>query len=168
MAFRFMAEGLRSGLSVDQSLDLLAQESPAPLFQELKRYWVSTKDQALIERLHYLFQRNEFQLIRGVLVLSLSQGVRGAALIEKMAEVMKQKREMKEKMKLLTMQTKISAWVVSLSPVVLLAGYGLISPSYASLFFTSVLGRNVLLAAAVMLGVGILLVRRAAALRFPR
>ena len=84
-----------------------------------------------------------------------------AALLEKTAMLLKAKSEMSEKVKTLTIQGKMSAWVVGSSPFVLLLGFSLLASDYVAPLFTTEVGLVVLGGAVVMVEVGLFFVHQA-------
>ncbi len=156
-AFLFLSGSLRSGLSLEQALDVFVSESPQFFGCQQPKQWLP-----LEKRIQFLFPGKNLALARATLEFAYRAGGKAAPMLERCADMLQRKHEMDQRVQALTTQTRISAWIVGLTPAALLCGFGIISPAYVSLLFRTRLGMTVLAAAIILDVVGFVLVKRLA------
>lgn len=152
---------LKAGMALDEALHVVLDEAPDPARAVLRSRlhgrsaWLPAP--AKITR---LFPDSELLLVRSLLLLSRDEGGRVASALEKCAKILRRRCDMEEKIATLTAQGKLSAWVVGLSPVFLLAGFAFLSPEFIRPLFTTRAGAMLLASAGVLVGAGLFFVHR--------
>ena len=134
----FLAGGLRAGLTIEECFDLFEREAPAEL--RIHRSPKALTNLSLEKRIETILPGDDFLLARTALGLSLEVGGQVAPLLEQCAENLQTRMELSGRMKALTAQSRISAWVVGVTPLVLLMGFTLFAQEYVEPLFTSVKG----------------------------
>jgi tight adherence protein B len=92
--------------------------------------------------------------------LQRETGGNTAEVLERVAETVRGRFEIRRLVRTLTTQGRLSRWVLTLLPVGLLALMSLINPAYVSPLFTDTMGRVMLLGAGLMVVAGSLLIKR--------
>jgi tight adherence protein B len=99
-------------------------------------------------------------LARAALLICHDAGGKAAALLETSARLLRQKLEMQEKVKTLTAEGRLSAWVVGLSPFGLIAAFQLLSPEYLVPFFSSRSGFLIFFSIVLLVATGLFFVHQ--------
>ena len=163
-ALRSMETCFRAGLSLEQTFEQLANEFEGSLGEAFRRASQELKvgvsaDQALSKM---GTSQNISELAFVSVALSVQHDTGGsmhqvlAAARDSIERDLKTRRSLKVK----TAQAKLSAQVVTAMPFVLVIVLSLLTEDFLAPFFSSVLGFALLLAALVMQGAGVLVVRR--------
>ncbi|MCF6137286.1 type II secretion system F family protein [Pseudalkalibacillus berkeleyi] len=129
-----MANALRAGFSFIQAMELVAKEMPDPIGSEFSRtlrdikFGIST-DVALKNLVTRLPDR-DLDLVVNALIIQRSTGGNLAALLETMQETIFGRFRVKEELKSLTAQGKMSSWVVTLLPLSIALYLNTVNPDY--------------------------------------
>lgn len=159
---------LRSGVSLTQALAQYVAEAPPPLAQELdlvlreQRLGVS-----LDEALEKLGQRVPLQSVTLLVSAMRVATETGGALtesLERSAATLRSKLLMEGKIRALTAQGRLQAWVVGCLPLALLLAMQQLEPESMQIMFTSPMGWATLLVVALLELCGIWLIRRIVAI----
>ncbi len=159
-----IARALRAGHSVQQALEVVAEQSRDPIREEFAQ--VSQEQKLGIpfrEALIALGARVPLQDLRFMITATLVQKETGGDLIqilERTAHVIRERLRVLGEIKTYTAQGRMTGWVLSALPVVLLLVISLIIPGYSTILFTHPLGRMMLGAGVVMLMLGAFVIRR--------
>lgn len=158
-----LASGLRGGLSINQALATLQNEVPGPLGELLREAHQST---GVGESLDLAFERigertrvKEFHMLATAISIQRQSGGNLSEVLDSVADVIGEKLKLRQRVKALTAEPRLSAWVLSLLPV----GVGLlifiIDSKFISPLFTTMIGRVMLGFAVLLDGVGALVIR---------
>jgi len=83
-----------------------------------------------------------------------------AEVLDRVTETIRERFEIRRIVQTLTAQGRMSRWVVSLLPVILLATISFLNPTYVEPLYKETFGRVLLAMAAVMLVTGSLVIKR--------
>ena len=163
----FVDQVIRSmgtGRSVESAIRLAAEASPVPLKYVLERVvratdlgadMVQTLDEAA--SLHGL---RELGLISLALNISNTYGSSPREMLQSVVQMIRHRELAQRELAAMTGETRISAWVLGLTPIVL-AGYMVMNnPSYLDMMLEDSSGRSVLYMAGFMQITGVLLLWR--------
>lgn len=158
-----LANSLRAGQSFIQAMELVSRETPQPLASEFSQVMKETKIGLPIEdSLMNLSKRMENKeiglLVTGVLI-QRQVGGNLAEILDIIANTIEKRIKMRAKINTLTAQGRLSAWIVSLLPILLGAVIYTINPELKDTMLGDPLGRIMLGLGAVMLLLGIVLIR---------
>jgi tight adherence protein B len=159
-----LAGALRAGLGLSQALAALAGQQPAPTRHEYalllrKQRLGMPLDQAL-EELAARVPRQEFVLFVTAVRIAREIGGNLAETLDRLADTLRRKLAMEERIDALTSQGRLQGWVVGLLPLLLLWVLHLLEPATMRTLYTTPHGWGVLAVLGVLLGVGALLIRR--------
>lgn len=159
-----MARALRAGHSVQQMLEVVALETRDPIRTEFA--YVHKKQKLGIpfrDAMQALAERIPSQDLRFVVTAILVQKETGGDLIEildRTALVIRDRRRVTGEVRTLTAEGRLTGWILSALPVVLLGLIMLITPSYASILLKDPIGHMLLAGGAIMILAGGLIIRR--------
>lgn len=163
-AIELMVRALHAGHSVQQMLDVVAEQTRLPIcgefaqVQQEQRLGVPFREAMLA-----LSQRMPSKDLRFVVTAILVQKETGGDLTEildRTAFVIRERMRVEGEIRTHTAQGRLSGWVLSLLPVGLLACLTLVSPDYATVLFHDPAGVRMMEAGVVMLVAGGLVIRK--------
>ena len=167
-ALQMLAGTARAGLSLPAAIRQVSTELAPPLQQELllvqheQRLGVSLDD--ALENLARRIPAQPVKLMVSAMRIANETGGGLAETLERTATTLRSQHAMELKIRALTAQGKLQAWVVGLLPVFLLWVLHRMEPEAMAQLWTTQLGWGVLAAVIVMEFVGVLLIRRIVAI----
>lgn len=163
-ALTLIANSLRAGHSFMQALELVGKDAPPPLGPELakvlrdSRLGMSIDDAfaGLVSR----FDSRDLELaVTGVLI-QRQVGGNLAQVLDSIASTIEKRIKARGKIRTLTAQGRVSAWVISILPFAMAGVMFGMYPDFGSIMLNNPLGIGMLAFGAVSLVLGILLVRK--------
>jgi tight adherence protein B len=167
-ALSLVANALRSGFGFLQSLDLAAEQLKDPLAGEFKRTITDINVGASFEdallALNERVQSKDLDIVVTAILIQRTVGGNLAEILDTVAHTMRERSRIKGELRTLTAQQKMSGYIVGGLPVVIigaLLGIGqLTGDTYMETLFTENAGRVALIGAAMLEGLGILIIRK--------
>jgi tight adherence protein B len=140
-ALELLTRGLRSGLPITETLGVVASEVPGPVGEEFKliteRIKIGkTMDQALQETADRL-GTPEFQFFVISLAIQRETGGNLAETLSNLATVLRQRAQMKLKIRAMSSESKASAYIIGALPFLVFGMICYINFQYMAPFFTA-------------------------------
>ncbi len=163
-AIDVMVRGVKAGLPVNDTLQIIANEAAdpvAPEFQEVvegQRIGI-TIDQG-IERMYERVPLQEVNFLGIVLAIQAKTGGNLSEALGNLSNVLRDRKKMKGKIRSVSQEAKSSAAIIGALPFLIMIGMYVLRPDYISLLFTDELGRMMLTGCAVWMTFGILIMRK--------
>jgi tight adherence protein B len=159
-----MAGSLRAGASLQQALDMVVQESPAPMSQEFSMLLREQRlGLALEDSLRGMAQRlgtEEVDLLVSALTIAKEVGGNLSEILDRLASTLRAKAVMEGKIRALTSQGKLQGIIVGALPLFLAAILYVMDPAAMLPLFTTLYGWGVMAAVFVMLLLGGFFIRK--------
>ncbi|MBC7492283.1 MAG: type II secretion system F family protein, partial [Novosphingobium sp.] len=138
-AIELMVRGLRSGLPITETLQIVAQEIPGPVGVEFRavsdRMKIGrTMDAALQETADRLGTA-EFQFFVITLAIQRETGGNLAETLSNLADVLRKRTQMRLKIRAMSSESKASAYIVGSLPFIVFTLVYMINPTYMANFF---------------------------------
>jgi tight adherence protein B len=159
-----IVRGVKSGLPLNQCLQIIAKESAEPLRGEFQRL---VDGQAmgvpLDQNMNRMIERvplPEVNFFAIVLVIQAKAGGNLSEALGNLSTVLRARKMLREKIKALSAEAKMSAMIIGAMPFVVAGMLAAIRPQYVSLLITTDSGRVVLIVCAVSMLLGILTMRK--------
>ena len=151
-----LANAVKAGLSLAQSLEILASQCPRPINAEFRQIVAEYNlgkplDRTLIEAKERLKSEN-FALFAAALLASHEHGGRLNETVERIAGSVLELQRLERKVLSETAQARKSAIYMAFAPVIFLIGFYFMDPANTTLLFTQPLG-HLLLGMALILDV---------------
>ncbi len=148
-----MANSVRAGLSLAQSLEILAAQCPRPINAEFHQIVAEYNlgkplERTLTEAKQRLRSEN-FALFAAALLASHESGGRLNVTVERIAQSVLELQRLERKVMAETAQARKSAVYMAVAPAFILAAYYFVDPKNTTLLFTTMVGQMLLAAAAV-------------------
>jgi len=122
-ALTMLASAMRAGTSLQTALDIVIQETPAPLSQELgvvvreQRLGVALED--ALESMARRLKLEDIDLVVAAMTIAKQTGGNLAETLERLSATLRAKAIMEGKIRALTSQGKLQGWIVGALPLFL-------------------------------------------------
>jgi tight adherence protein B len=159
-----LASALRAGHSFVGALSVVVDDAPEPAQSEFARVVADEQlGRPLEDALDTVARRmNNPDLAQVALVAALQRQTGGstAEVLERVVETVRERQDLRRQIKTLTAAGRMSRWVVSALPVVLIIAISLLNPGYLHPLFVHTSGRVLLVFAALLVVGGSLVIKR--------
>ncbi|MGO4471800.1 type II secretion system F family protein [Arthrobacter sp. M-10] len=157
-AIQMLSGGMRAGHSLLRAVDALAQESEAPMAEEMSRIVNETRIGrdlgASLTDVAMRTRSEDFDWLAQAIEIHREVGGDLAEVLDHVGETIRDRNQIHRQVRALSAEGRMSALVLLALPVVMFIALLFINPSYAHTFTSTVPGYLMLAAAAVMLSVG--------------
>lgn len=162
-ALSLIASSLSAGHTFLRAIQMMCEESDAPLSEEFGRVVGETQlGDPVVDALDRMAQRLEVRDVAWVVqAIRIQQTVGGrlADLLHTLADFIRAREEIRREVDVLTAEGRISAWVLGALPVFLLIAISVMNPGYMSSMFQG-WGYIWLAASAVSVVVGVMVINK--------
>lgn len=163
-AIELLVRGLRSGLPISETLTVVSQEVPDPVGTEFanvvdKMKIGQTMDEALEETAKRL-GTPEFNFFCITLAIQRETGGNLAETLSNLANVLRQRSQMKLKIKAMSAESKASAYIVGSLPFIVFGLIMMINPGYMGEFFVDERLMIAGLGGLVWMGIGVFIMAK--------
>lgn len=159
-----LTSSLKAGLSLLQAIEVLTEELPAPISQEfgliLRENKVGIPLEDSFSRLNKRMNLEELVLLTNAIFVARETGGDLTKVLSKLSNTIRDNRKLKERIKTLTLQGKIQAWVMSVLPFFFVAWAVGFNRNHFDIFFSTDQGRMLFITAIILQIAGIVLIRR--------
>lgn len=163
-ALSVMSRALRAGLPFIDAMRFVSEESADPIASEFRTaysdisYGMSTKTAflALLERVPSM----SFMAVTTAVVIQRETGGNMAEILDKIAAVVRGRFRLQRRVKTLSAEGRMSAWILVLVPFVLAGALFVIQPDYLPRLTKDPLGRHLILGACINMALGIWWIKR--------
>lgn len=154
-AMDIIVRGVRTGLPLNDCLKIIAHESPDPLGAEFRRVvegeGLGIPIEVCLEQLYERMPISEVNFFSTVLNIQKSSGGNLGESLANLAGVLRGRKLLREKIKALSAEAKMSAIIIGALPIVVMVLVTVISPDYMhELYFTPTGHRNLMIGAGMM------------------
>lgn len=140
-AIDLLVRGLRSGLPISETLQVVAVEIPGPVGEEFKaivdRIRVGRSMDAALQEASDQIATAEFQFFCITTAIQRETGGNLAETLSNLSDVLRKRAQMKLKVKALSSEAKASAYILGCLPFVIFALIYAVNPGYISGFFSN-------------------------------
>ena len=159
-----MANSLKAGHALPQTLEVIANESRPPIAEEFARCVRELKVGGSMEgALNNLARRTgseDLELVVTAVLVQLTVGGNLAGTLERIAHTIRERVRIKGEIATATAQGRMSGWIVTLMPIAVALLLFVISPNYFRPMTQQLLGWIMLAGAALLIFTGNLIIRR--------
>jgi len=163
-AIDLMSRGLRAGQALPATVETIAQESDEPLRSEFRR----TADEQSFglpfrEAMVNLSRRvpvADLQFLITAILVQKETGGNLTLVLDKASHVIRERIRVGGQLRIRTAQGRLTGWILCGLPFAMFIGMNFLNPGYGKDLFQNPLGQKMVTYAAVMMVIGILLIRR--------
>ncbi len=161
---------IKSGLTFQQGMQNVADQMPEPISREFARVLReiqlgNTYDRALTN-LSKRVPSADVKLMVTAILISQQVGGNLSGVLDNIAQTVNDRIKIKQDIRTITSTGRISGMVIGFLPIGLGLMLMLINPDYMSIFFTTIEGRYMLLAAAVLEAIGYIVIRKVVSVKY--
>lgn len=156
-----IASSLRAGHTLLRSIDMMVEETPPPMSEEFERVLAETRlGLPLLDALDRMADRvevDDFEWIVHAIRIQQQTGGKLADLLFTLADYMREREEVRREVRVLTAEGRFSALVLAALPFLVAVWLQISNPGYFSVMLSGG-GILMLLAAAVLMGIGVFII----------
>jgi tight adherence protein B len=160
---QMMAAAMESGYSVQQAVERVVRDAPAPIREEFAQVAraidLGATLQTALEGLASRVGGENFEFFATIVAMQYRVGGDLPTLLSSLATRIQERLELKGEVKALTAQARYSGWVLAILPFAVLGLLVLANPAYVAPLVTTALGRNLVMFAGVLLVAGLATIR---------
>ncbi len=159
-----IVRGVKSGLPLNECLNIIARESPSPIKEEFKelveqqRVGVPLAD--CFERMMARMPLPEVNFFAIVIAIQQQAGGNLSEALGNLAGVLRDRKRMQAKVKALSAEAKASAGVLACLPFAVMIMVYVSTPGYIKILFTAKMGQFMLVCAAAWMTCGVLVMKK--------
>jgi tight adherence protein B len=159
-----LASAIRAGHSFVGALSVVVDDAPEPARSEFRRVVADEQlGRPLEEAIEVVVVRmnnRDLEQVALVAILQRETGGSTAEVLERVVDTVRERMELRRLVRTLTAAGRMSRWVVSFLPVVLLLAIWILNPSYLDPLLSQTSGRILLVFAALLVVCGSLVIKR--------
>ena len=163
-AIDLMARALRAGHSMASSIEVIAQQSPEPLSSEFEmcfqqqKFGIPFRDAILAmgERL----PSDDLQFLITAILVQKETGGDLTDILDRTTAVIRDRIRIHGEVATKTAQGRLTGWILSALPLVLLAAMNIITPGYSHVLFEDPMGQKLIIAGGVFILIGGFIISR--------
>lgn len=163
-AIDIIVRGVRSGLPLNDCLQIIAREAPEPVkgeFEDLvERQRVGIPLAKSFERMYERIPLQEVNFFSIVIAIQQQTGGNLAEALNNLSQVLRDRQRLAGKVAAFSAEAKASAAIIGALPVVVMLLVYMTSPDYIAILWTESLGKIMLMGSAVWMLIGILVMRK--------
>lgn len=169
-AIDLMSRGLRAGQALPATIETVAQESEDPLRSEFRRaadeqnFGLPFRESML--NLSRRVPVPDLQFLITAILVQKETGGNLAQILDKASYLIRERVRVHGQMRIRTAQGRFTGWMLVGLPFAIFFGMNLLHPGYGKILFDTPFGQKMITYAAIMMFVGILLIRRIVNVRF--
>jgi tight adherence protein B len=163
-AIDLMSGGLRAGQSLASTVESVAKEAADPLASEFRRaaveqsFGLPFRDAML--NLRSRAPVADVQFLVAAILVQKETGGNLAQILDKTSRMIRERMRVEGEMRIRTAQARITGWALCLLPFIMFFGMNLLHPGYGRVLFDEPLGRKMLTYAAILMVIGVVIIRR--------
>ena len=159
-----LSSGVRAGLNLVQSMQLLVQNTIAPIQQEFaqlhREYEMGLDLNAAMRKASNRIESTHYRLLFTALEMHRVRGGDAGETLDRLAESIREIQRLEGKLDAITSQSRMQAWMLGAAPLVIMLILYIIDPESTSLLFTDPIGRIILLGVFALIIVAFVWIRR--------
>jgi tight adherence protein B len=159
-----MAASLKAGHAFNQAVASCVQEGAEPTAKEFSRVVAEIQLGAQSEQaLEAMAERmNSYNFGFVVMAVNIQRTVGGslADILDMVSDTVRQRQQFEKKVKALTAQGRMSAYVLIAMPFLMGLAIFALNPSYMSVLFTTMIGKVMIAGSLVMMGIGSMIIKK--------
>jgi tight adherence protein B len=163
-AIDMLARALRAGHSVVSAMEMLSQNAQEPLASEFAEIFRQVNlGLPMRDALLLLLGRvpsSDLRVLVTAILVQKDTGGNLAEILDRTVFVIRERLRIQGEIQVQTAQGRLTGWILSSLPVVMMILLNLLNPGYSSILFNDPLGRKLMYISGGMLVAGTLIIRR--------
>lgn len=163
-ALTSMSSALKAGFSINQAIEVIAQENIKPISIEFRLLLQEIRLGVPLEQaLHNMLDRlgsDDFELVATAIITARQTGGELTVTFERLAAMIRERMRIAGRLRALTAQGRMQAYVVGAMPYLLMLVMNYIAPDMMSAFFNSITGILLIIGASLLVAGGFFIIRK--------
>ncbi len=163
-ALQGMSSSLKAGFSINQALETVAQENRRPISVEFRLLVQEIRLGVNLEKaLHNMenrMQSEDLELVSTAIITARQTGGELTLIFERLAGVIRERTRIQGKIRSLTAQGTLQAYIVGIMPFVLMFAMNYVAPKMMSVFFDSIIGILLIVGVAILVIIGFFSIKK--------
>jgi tight adherence protein B len=163
-AIDIIVRGVKSGLPLNDCLQIIATEAPEPVKSEfidlIEQQKVGVPLARAFERMHDRMPLQEVNFFAIVIAIQSQTGGNLAEALSNLAQVLRDRYKLQAKVRAFSAEAKASALIIGSLPPCVMGIVYFTTPTYIDLLFTEKLGNVMLMVGATWMLIGVLVMRK--------
>ncbi len=159
-----MSSALKAGFSITQALESVASEKRYPISFELTQLThelrLGVQFDTALRKMADRLESQDFELVAVAIITARQTGGELTSVLEELAGVIRERMRITQRVRALTSQGRMQAWLIASVPFVLMFAMMHLAPDLMNDFFGSLAGVLVLLVVIVLVVTGFLWIRK--------
>jgi len=159
-----LANGMRAGLNLVQSMRLICENAPPPISQEfslmIREFEHGSSVDEVLRRAAARIKLHHYQLLFAAMETARARGGNLPETLDRLGEALREIMRLEEKVKSLTAQNRMSARMMGAMPLVVAGIYWLIEPTWVQILVNDQWGLLLLVIAGIFWVGGFLWIRK--------
>jgi tight adherence protein B len=159
-----IVRGVKSGLPLNECLVIIAREAPSPIREEfhelVEQQRVGVPLAECFDRMLMRVPLAEVKFFAIVIAIQQQAGGNLSEALGNLSGVLRDRKRLQSKVKALSAEAKASAAVLGALPFIVMGMVYVTSPKYITLLWTTKMGQFLLMAAAVWMTIGVIVMRK--------
>jgi len=163
-ALNSMSSALKAGFSINQAIEVIADENRKPisiefrlLVQEMR---LGVPLEKALDNMVQRMQSDDFELVATAILTARQTGGELTVVFERLAAMIRERMRISGKLRALTAQGRLQAYIVGALPYLLMLVMNYISPDMMSGFFNSIAGLAMIIGASLLVFAGFLTIKK--------
>ena len=165
-----ICNSLRSGFSFQQAMDNVAMDMPAPIGVEFSRVCNEIRYGATLEdalgNMADRIKSSDLLLVVSAVCIQRTTGGNLSEILTTISNTIRDRLKIKGEIRSITAQGRTSGMIIGALPAIIAVALMIINPNYMSTFFTTSIGRIMLIVCVVMEVFGFLAIRKVVTIRY--
>ena len=162
-AISMLSSCIKGGLSLLQGFEVLVEEMPVPMNQELglvvRENMMGIPLEECLNRLNKRMNLDELGLVVNALLVARETGGELPKVFSRLTVTIRDNRKLKESIKTLTLQGRMQGAIMSLLPFAFVTWVLSVNKHHFDIMFESDIGRMLLIVAVILQAVGMILIK---------
>ncbi|KDN96692.1 type II secretion system F family protein [Hydrogenovibrio marinus] len=165
-----LVRALHSGYGIDGGLNMIANEFPQPLGQEMKEVTrqlaLGINMREILREFQSRVELQEAQFFVVTLIIQRETGGQLAAILSELSRLMRRREVFQAKLRTMTAESRFTAIFIGSAPLLYLAYKYLFDPKSMQFFLSDPLGQKMLYVSLILIGTGTILLKKMLRIRF--
>ncbi len=163
-AIDIIVRGIKSGLPLNDCMQVIATETPEPVRSEfvdlVEQQKIGIPMSRAFERMNDRMPLQEVNFFAIVVAIQSQTGGNLAEALSNLSQVLRERHRLRAKVRAFSAEAKASAMIIGVLPPLVMGIVYLSSPDYISLLWSNQLGQVMLMACAIWMLIGIVIMRK--------
>jgi tight adherence protein B len=159
-----LANALKSGFGLMQSMDLVAKELEHPIATDLRRMLqdinVGSSTEVALQGMADRSGSADLDIVVTAMLIQQSTGGNLAEILDTVSHTMRERIRIRGEIKTLTTQQIMTGFIIGLLPVFIALGITVLNPEYINLLFTRTAGQIMIAGGVMMELIGLFIIKK--------